>query len=352
MTERRLDPRTLAVHGGEPRTPPLRRAGGADRADGDLHLRQHRRARRLHRGPARARGVRPLRQPDGAAGRGEGGGARGRAGRRGVRSGMAAVTTAILALVKQGSHVVLFSDCYRRTRQFVRQVLEPLRGGAHARPSGGPRRACAPRSDPRRGWWSARRRPTPTTRSSISPALDRDLPRAAGQDADRLHLRHADQPAARRARRGPGGPLGHQVPRRAQRRPRRRGRRQARPRSRSCAICGTCSAACIDPHAAYLVHRGLKTLARARRASEPERAGARRGARGAPQGGAGLVPGPRLATRSHDVARELMSGFGGVVTFALGRGPRGRLTLRRRARRSRASRRASAASRASSSSPR
>src|SRR5690606_16574126 len=38
-------------------------------------------------------------------------------------SGMAAVTTAILALTKQGSHVVLFSDCYRRTRQFVRDVL-------------------------------------------------------------------------------------------------------------------------------------------------------------------------------------------------------------------------------------
>ena len=38
-------------------------------------------------------------------------------------SGMAAVTTAILALVKSGSHVVLFSDCYRRTRQFVTTVL-------------------------------------------------------------------------------------------------------------------------------------------------------------------------------------------------------------------------------------
>lgn len=38
-------------------------------------------------------------------------------------SGMAAVTTAILALVKAGEHVVLFSDCYRRTRQFVSQIL-------------------------------------------------------------------------------------------------------------------------------------------------------------------------------------------------------------------------------------
>ncbi|MEO0322328.1 MAG: aminotransferase class I/II-fold pyridoxal phosphate-dependent enzyme [Myxococcota bacterium] len=40
-----------------------------------------------------------------------------------ITSGIAAVTTAILALVKSGSHVVLFSDCYRRTRQFVTRVL-------------------------------------------------------------------------------------------------------------------------------------------------------------------------------------------------------------------------------------
>jgi cystathionine gamma-synthase len=39
-------------------------------------------------------------------------------------SGMAAVTTAILALTKSGSHVVLFNDCYRRTRQFVMAFLE------------------------------------------------------------------------------------------------------------------------------------------------------------------------------------------------------------------------------------
>src|SRR5262249_35037441 len=38
-------------------------------------------------------------------------------------SGMAAVTSAILALVKTGDHVVLFSDCYRRTRQFVTRFL-------------------------------------------------------------------------------------------------------------------------------------------------------------------------------------------------------------------------------------
>jgi cystathionine gamma-synthase len=39
-------------------------------------------------------------------------------------SGMAAITTAILAFCKSGSHVVLFADGYRRTRQFVVQVLQ------------------------------------------------------------------------------------------------------------------------------------------------------------------------------------------------------------------------------------
>jgi cystathionine gamma-synthase len=38
-------------------------------------------------------------------------------------TGMAAITTAILALTRAGDHVVLFRDCYRRTRQFVGQVL-------------------------------------------------------------------------------------------------------------------------------------------------------------------------------------------------------------------------------------
>lgn len=38
-------------------------------------------------------------------------------------SGMAAVTTTLLALLKSGDHVVMTSDCYRRTRQFVGTVL-------------------------------------------------------------------------------------------------------------------------------------------------------------------------------------------------------------------------------------
>ena len=38
-------------------------------------------------------------------------------------SGMAATSTALLALLKAGDHIVLFRDCYRRTRQLVTQTL-------------------------------------------------------------------------------------------------------------------------------------------------------------------------------------------------------------------------------------
>jgi cystathionine gamma-synthase len=38
-------------------------------------------------------------------------------------SGMAAITSTVLALTKAGDHVVLFRDCYRRTRQFVGAML-------------------------------------------------------------------------------------------------------------------------------------------------------------------------------------------------------------------------------------
>jgi cystathionine gamma-synthase len=45
-------------------------------------------------------------------------------------SGMAAVTTTLFALVRGGQHVVLFRDCYRRTLEFVTDILARF-GVAH-----------------------------------------------------------------------------------------------------------------------------------------------------------------------------------------------------------------------------
>ncbi len=41
-------------------------------------------------------------------------------------SGMCAATTLFLALLPQGSHLIVTSDCYRRTRQFIRDYLTKL----------------------------------------------------------------------------------------------------------------------------------------------------------------------------------------------------------------------------------
>ena len=41
-------------------------------------------------------------------------------------SGMCAATTTFLALIPQGGHIIVTNDCYRRTRQFIRQYLVKL----------------------------------------------------------------------------------------------------------------------------------------------------------------------------------------------------------------------------------
>src|SRR4029453_18053291 len=41
-------------------------------------------------------------------------------------SGMCAATTTFLALLPRGGHLIVTSDCYRRTRQFLRQYLSKL----------------------------------------------------------------------------------------------------------------------------------------------------------------------------------------------------------------------------------
>lgn len=51
-------------------------------------------------------------------------------------SGMAAITTALFAILKTGDHVVMTSDCYRRTRQFVEKTLARFGVGATLVPPG------------------------------------------------------------------------------------------------------------------------------------------------------------------------------------------------------------------------
>ena len=125
--------------------------------------------------------------------------------------------------------MVLFADCYRRTRQFVTGFLARF-GVTHTLvPPGRPRRARARhhRQDAARDQRDADQ-PVPDLRRP-RPARAPSARAHARQDADRQHLRHAHQPAPGRARHRPGRAQRHQVPGRPQRRAGGRGGGQRGP---------------------------------------------------------------------------------------------------------------------------
>jgi cystathionine gamma-synthase len=114
---------TLAVHGGEPRvfphdalTPPIAQtATYSFRDTAELVAYMEGRIEREEYGRYGNPSVRALELKVAALENVEDAAA--------FSSGMAAMTSAILALVKADAHVVLFADCYRRTRQFVTGFL-------------------------------------------------------------------------------------------------------------------------------------------------------------------------------------------------------------------------------------
>ena len=227
-------------------------------------------------------------------------------------SGMAAVTTAILALTKSGSHVVLFNDCYRRTRQFVMAFLERF-GVSHT---------LVPPGD----LDALRDAIVPSTRLVVSEAPTNpyqnvvDLPALASICRERrvktlvdstfatpVNLRPAEHGidlvlhSATKYLGGHNDVLGGVLA----------GNRALVSLVRDLRhVLG----AVLDPHAAYLIHRGIKTLA----------------VRVAHQNASALVLAraleqhprvrkvwyPGLSSHPHhETAARLMTGFGGVVTF-------------------------------------
>ncbi len=314
MTERRLDPRTLAVHGGEPRTHPYdalaapiaQTATYTFANTAELVAYMEGRREREEYGRYGNPTVRLVEEKVAAL--------EGAQDAVAFGSGMAAVTTAILALVKQGSHVVLFSDCYRRTRQFVRQVLSRF----------GVEHTLVPPAD----LDALRAALRPETRLVVSEAPTNpfntvlDLPALTAICRERrvktlidstfatpINLRpiehgvdlvvhsgtkylagHNDVLAGVVA--GKSGPV-------------------SLVRDLRHVLGGV-----LDPHAAYLVHRGIKTLAVRVEHQNRSALALAEALEGHPKVKrvwyAGLPSHP-----SHAVAAELMSGFGGVVTFAL-----------------------------------
>lgn len=229
-------------------------------------------------------------------------------------SGMAAVTTAVLALVKQGSHVVLFNDCYRRTRQFVAHFLARF----------GIEHSLVPAADLEALEASLR----PETRLVISEAPTNpyqtvvDLEALAtlckkrrvktmvdATFATPINLRPLDLGidlvvhSATKYLAGHNDVLGGVL-------------------TGSHGLVSLCRdlrgvlGAVLDPHAAYLISRGLKTLG-VRVAQQNEGALAvARWLEAHPKVQQVWYPGLE-SHPSHAVASRLMDGFGGVVTFTV-----------------------------------
>ncbi len=227
-------------------------------------------------------------------------------------SGMAAMTSTILALVKSGSHVILFSDCYRRTRQFVTTFLgrfgiastlippaDIAALEAAIRPETRLVIAEAPTNpyqtvpDVERVAEVCRKRKVKTLIDSTFATPINFKPANYGID---IVVHSATKYLA-----GHNDVLGGVVAGKA-------GLVSLVRDLRS--VFG----ACLDPHAAYLVHRGIKTLAlRVEQQNASAQALAER-LEAHPRVRQVWYPG--LASHpNHETASRLMKGFGGVVTF-------------------------------------
>lgn len=229
-------------------------------------------------------------------------------------SGMAAMTSTILALVKSGSHVILFADCYRRTRQFVTTFLDRFGVSSTLIPPadmGALRDAI--RDQTRLVIAEAPTNPYQTVpdleqlaeicrEKKVKTLVDSTFatpvnfrPESFGID---IVVHSATKYLA-----GHNDVLGGVVAGKS-------GLVSLVRDLRS--VFG----ACLDPHAAYLVHRGIKTLAlRVGQQNASAQALAER-----------LEQHPRVSRvwypglpshPNHETAKRLMTGFGGVVTFEL-----------------------------------
>jgi cystathionine gamma-synthase len=229
-------------------------------------------------------------------------------------SGMAAVTSAILALTKAGDHVVLFSDCYRRTRQFVSRFLAQF----------GVQHTLVPPAD----LDALERALTPETKLVVSEAPTNpyltvlDLQRLSALCRPRRVRTLIDSTFATPVNLNPAEYGIDLIVHSATKYLSGHNDVLAGVVAGNSALVSLVRdvrhmmGAVCDPHAAYLVLRGLKTLAlRVQQQNESSQAIAE-----ALQGHERVkqVWYPGLPSHpSHAVATKLMRGFGGVVTFEL-----------------------------------
>ncbi|MDH3727124.1 MAG: aminotransferase class I/II-fold pyridoxal phosphate-dependent enzyme [Myxococcales bacterium] len=229
-------------------------------------------------------------------------------------SGMAAVTSSILALVKSGSHVILFADCYRRTRQFVTMFLSRF-GVSHTLipPADVDALKKAIHPETRLVIAEAPTNPYQTIpdleelvaickEKRIKTLIDSTFATPVNFNPARYGIDLVIHSATKYLA-GHNDVLGGVLA------------GSAGMVSLVRDLRGLFGAT-LDPHAAYLIHRGIKTLAlRVEQQNVTAQAMAER-LEQHPRVRQVWYPG--LASHpNHDTARRLMSGFGGVVTFEL-----------------------------------
>lgn len=229
-------------------------------------------------------------------------------------SGMAAVTTTLLTMLRQGQHVVLTSDCYRRTRQFCQQVLGKL----------GVDVTLVPPDD--LDAIDAAIRPETrvlVTESPTNPYLKVvDLPAIAALKRGRYFKILVDATFATPVNQRPLSQGADLVVHSATK----------YLGGHNDLLCGVVAGPAplvgairelqailggvVDPHAAWLLIRGLKTLPVRVRAQNASALRLARALEGHPRVARVYYPG--LASHpNHAIAARLMSGFGGVVSFEL-----------------------------------
>jgi cystathionine gamma-synthase len=229
-------------------------------------------------------------------------------------SGMAAMTTAILALTKAGSHVVLFNDCYRRTRQFVSKVLDRFGVTSTLVPPGdldGLAKALRPETrlviseaptNPYQSVVDLRRLAKICGERNIKTLIDATFATPVNMKAG-AHGIDLIVHSATKYLSGHNDVLAGFVAGSASLVSLLRELRDV-------------TGAILDPHAAYLVLRGMKTLAVRVEQQNRSALALAKALEAHPRVRKVWYPG-LPSHPHHHVARELMTGFGGIVTFAV-----------------------------------
>jgi cystathionine gamma-synthase len=229
-------------------------------------------------------------------------------------SGMSALVTTVLAFTRSGSHVAIFSDCYRRTRRFVSGFLSRF-GVEHTVVPPGDLAALERAIGPR-----TRLVITEVPTNPFQWIVDLDAMSAICRERGVTSLIDSTFATPVNLR-----PLEHGI--------------DLVLHSATKYLAGHNDVLCgvvagresaislirdlrhdfggvLDPHAAYLVQRGMKTLALRVERQNRSALQLATALEGHPRVKSVWYPG--LASHPHHaVARRLMSGFGGVVTFEL-----------------------------------